>query len=59
MKDCYAMGKPLDECMIKKYRQLMGRNCGQWSLRNADIREVLGHIPPSPVEIDRLATGFL
>ena len=60
MKDCAAMGKPLDECMIKGiHRQLMEHVTGGGVYRNVDVYlKGAGYIPPSPNEIGQQLRDF-
>ena len=60
MKDCAAMGKSLDECMIKEiHRQLMGHVKGSGVYRNMDVYlRGAGHTPPSPFEMGQQLRNF-
>ena len=60
MKDCAAIGKTLDECMIKEiHRQLMEHVTGSGVYRNTDVYlRGAGHTPPSLVEMRRQLRDF-
>ena len=60
IKDCAAIGRPLDECMIKEiHRQLMEHVTGSGVYRNTDVYlRGAGHIPPSLVEMGQQLRNF-
>ena len=60
MKDCAAIGKTLDECMIKEiHRQLMEHVTGSGVYRNTDVYlRGAGHTPPSPAEMGQQLQDF-
>ena len=60
IKDCIAMGLPLDECIIKEmHRQLMEHATGGGVYRDVDVcLRGARHIPPSPNEMGQQLQDF-